>query len=1054
MKKFLAILLMVLTVSVYAQRQNLSGKVTDSSGGAIPGVTVVVKGTTLGTITDTNGAFTIEAPTTTKILVFSFVGMEKQEVSFAGKSVVNVVLKEESVALDEVVAVGYGTMKKSDITGSVASVSTEDISRSGTIGIDQALAGKASGVMVTQSSGVPGSGAFIKIRGINSMRGSEPLYVIDGVPMDNTSLSTMNTEQEASSQISPLSSINSSDIESMEILKDASATAIYGSRGANGVVIITTKSGKTGKGKIQIDADYGISNLPHKIDVQDGNQYWLTQYEAMFNANQITDIDMAKVDSARAGLLKSTDWQDAIYRPGKTQNYNLSFSGGSNGVQYLISSNIFDAKGIVKKSDFSRISTRVNLDAKVNDFIDVGTRVYYSAINSAQVNTTTNYLANSGTNSIIMRALVTSPTAGLDATEADDTGVQYYTPIQALDANSYDNVISQFIGNMFLNLTLAKGLIFKTDFSYQIRNANQRFYQKNVLPAAYSRGGWAKTNDSRVRLYSNTNTLSFTRKIQDHNINAVLGQSAEWFDNTAVITSNYGFANDLLTFYAPQTALFSDPDIVQFTDSRLISYFVRANYSYQSKLLLTLTGRVDGSSKFAANNKYGYFPAVAIGYRISEESFMKNIDEISNLKLRLSYGLSGNQAIAPYQSLDQLASDKQGFGDGAGGESFSPIYYSSQLPNANLQWEQTAQLNAGLDLGFINNRFTVTFDYYKKRTDNLLVVGNRIPSQSGFTSYTENLGLMESNGFELTLNAQIVDKPKFKWNVGTTMSTGKTKILEMGADYIESGYNQGWVTGGTQRLIIGEEIGAFYGYKTAGISQFDDFTQFVGLSDQAKIDLYNSNPMAVFTPVVDENGVGVIAQRPGEQLYQDIDGNGLINELDRQVIGHAQPDFVFGVNSSLTFKRFDLNFNIDGQLGQDICNVTNFQLLAFDNRQQLSLVRERWTPENPSTIYPRLSSLNSGAPAFKMSDRFIEDGSFVRLQNVTLSYDLPVSVVRKLKIANAKIFVSGSNLITITNYTGYNPDVSLTGDNTQQMGHDNAGYPVSRTFRLGVNLKL
>ncbi len=556
-------------------------------------------------------------------------------------------------------------------------------------------------------------------------------------------------------------------------------------------------------------------------------------------------------------------------------------------------------------------------------------------------------------------------------------------------------------------------------------------------------------------MYGVTNTLNYSGKFSNHRIDAVLGQEAEWFDNSAVITSNYGFANDRLLYYAPHTAQFTEPDIVRFSDSRLVSFFVRTNYSYKNKLLFTFTGRFDGSSKFAENNKFAFFPAVAAAYRLTEEKFMKDMDLLSNVKLRLSYGLSGNQAVRPYQSLDQLASNMQAFGNGTGGEVLSPIFYPSQLPNSNLQWERTAQLNTGIDLGFVNNRFTATIDYYNKRTDHLLVVGNKIPAQSGFTAYTENLGEMESNGFELGINAHIIDLNKFNWEMGVTLSTGKTKITKMGADYIESGYNQGWVSGGTQRLIIGEEIGAFYGYKTAGIAQFEDFQEFDGLSRQEMIDLYNSNPMAVFTPVLDADGKGVIADRPGEQLYEDIYEDGIINELDRQIIGYAQPDLMFGWNNSFSLGgNIELSFFIDGQLGQNICNVINFQMLAFDERQQLAEVRKRWSPENPSNTYPRLDGSNTGATVFKFSNRFIEDGSFIRLQNVTLSYTLPVSWIRSFKMKGVRIYLSGTNLFSFNKYSGYDPDVSLTGNNVQQMGHDNAGYPVARTLRLGINIKL
>ncbi len=1052
MKKSLTILFLVVAVYAHAQRQSISGKVTDSLGGVLPGVTVVIKGTSTGTITDRNGTYSLQAAANARTLLFSFVGMETQEVDIAGRNVIDILLTEESVELEEVVAVGYGTMRKSDITGSVASVRADELSRAGTIGIDQSLAGKAAGVMVTQSSGVPGSGSFIKIRGVTSMQGSDPLYVIDGVPVDNTALSSI-AGMEAGGQLSPLSSINAADIESLEILKDASATAIYGSRGANGVVLITTKSGKSGEGKIEIDAEYGMAAIPKLIKLQDANEYLLTRYEAQFNALQdVSNYRPSELDSARAGLLTGTNWQKAIYRQGKTQNYNLNLSGGNKDIRYLISSNFFDASGIVPKSDFTKISTRANLDGKLNHYLDFGSRLFFASIQSTEGITTTGYNTNMGLNSIINRTLQASPTTGLNA-EDTDQGFVSYSPFTALEGNDYNNLISQFIGNMFLNLKLFKSLTFKTDFSYQNRNTNQRFYQKNLFPGALSRNGWARTTDGRIRLLTYTNTFSYNVKVNNHQINAVLGQSLEWGDNTALTTSNYSFANDILSYYGMSTAAVMEPDNIGYISYGLASFFLRANYSFKNKLLVTLTGRADGSSKFAINNKWGYFPAAAVGYRLSEENFMKDLSAISNFKVRMSYGTSGSQAVQPYQSLDQMASGQQTFGNGAGGEIVNTTYTLSQLPNPNLRWEKTAQWNYGIDLGIIDNRFTATIDYYSKFTDDLLAVGNRIPSQSGFRTYTENYGQMESSGFELVIGAQIIEKPKLNWNVNATFSTGKTKIKDMASDYVAAGWDGGWVSGGTQRLIIGEEIGTFWGYKLAGISQYEDFTEFNGLSEQERTDLYNSNPLRVFTPVSNINGLGTVAQRPGEQLYEDLDNDGKITSLDQTIIGYAQPDFVLGLSNTLVYGNLELNFNIDAQLGQNICNVTNYSLLMFNHRQQLALVRERWTPENPSSVYPRLSALYSQTN-FKFSDRFIEDGSFVRLQNVTLSYNFPVTLTQKIKLKGAKVFLSGSNLLTITDYTGYNPDVSLTGNNTRSMGFDNAGYPVSRTFRLGVNLKL
>jgi TonB-linked SusC/RagA family outer membrane protein len=519
-------------------------------------------------------------------------------------------------------------------------------------------------------------------------------------------------------------------------------------------------------------------------------------------------------------------------------------------------------------------------------------------------------------------------------------------------------------------------------------------------------------------------------------------------------TSNHGFANDLLTYFDPGSATFNDPDIVSYQNSKLVSFFGRVNYNYQNKFLVTLTGRYDGSSRFAENNKWAFFPAAAVAYKLSREKFIRDIESISNLKLRLSYGLSGNQVIQPYQSLSQLQSDQVGFADGSGGESLSTIYFNSQLPNANLSWETTAQFDAGVDFGFFNNRFNGTFDYYSKTTDDLLF-NNQITIISGFRNFFQNFGSLESYGYELSLNGDIISTDYISWNLGVNASTGKTKITSLTFNNANSGYNQGWIAGGTQRLIVGEEVGAFFGYKTAGIAQFNDFVEFQNLSRADQIALYEADPSATYTFVNDFNrGLPINSTRhqPGEQLYND-NGDGELNEEDKRVIGTAQPDISFGINSNFTYGNFEFGLFIDGQLGQDLVNVANFQLLAFDAAQQLNTVLNAWTPINSNNVYPRLNALNSGASPFRFSDRYVEDASFVRLQNVTLGYNFGKVVLDKLNLSQLNVFVSGTNLHVWTNYSGFNPDVSLTGSNTLALGHDNGGYPIARSIRMGLKLK-
>jgi TonB-linked SusC/RagA family outer membrane protein len=1053
MKIYCTIFFLICSTFIFSQEIKVTGTVYDSSGNPLGNASIFIEGTKTGTIADFDGNFSITVPNELSKLVISFIGFVSQKLSIGVQKKIIIKMKPNTQSLEEIVVVGYGKVKKGDLTGAVSSIKAKDITSSGAVSIEQALAGKSAGVIVTQSSGMPGAGANIKIRGINSLNGSNPLYVIDGTPINNSSAGSLNSEDESSGNISPLSMINPADIQSIEILKDASATAIYGSRGANGVILITTKTGKIGKGVIYVDHDYSTNQNIRMLPVLDSNEFWLTRNQANLNAGNTNLYSQQKQDSARAGLFRSTNWQKAVFRTGNTSNTNVNFSGGNKDIKYLVSTNLLNAKGIVEKTDFTRISNRINLDAIISDKIKIGTRTYYALIDSDQQSTSTNFTNTAGLNSIIQRAIRTPSFVGLDALSTDD-GVEVYTPTLALEGNDFNNKISQYLINAYATYNFSKDFEFKSVITYQNRSTAQRFYQKNIFPAAFSRRGWAKTSDIKVALFTNTNTLEFKKRFGKHNISGVLGQSTESFEFEMLRISNHGFPNDLLTYYDPGSATFNDPDVIQFQDSKLASYFGRLNYNYRNKFLVTLTGRYDGSSRFAENNKWAFFPAAAVAYKLSNEKFIKEISSISNLKLRLSYGLSGNQVIQPYQSLSQLQSGQIGFGDGNGGEGLNTIYYNNQLPNANLSWETTAQFDAGMDFGLFNNRLNGTFDYYSKKTDDLLF-NNQITIISGFRNFYQNFGSLESYGYELSLNGDILSKDDFSWNLGINASTGKTKITSLTFDKVNSGYNQGWIAGGTQRLIVGEEVGAFFGYQTSGITQFDDFIEFQNLSRPEQIALYESDPAASYTFVDGFNrGLPINATRnqPGEQLYTD-NGDGELNEEDKRVIGTAQPEISFGINSNFTFGNFEFNFFIDGQLGQDLVNVANFQLLAFDGSQQLNTVLNAWTPENSSNTYPRLNALNIGASPFVFSDRFVEDASFVRLQNVNIAYNFGEDVLGKLNLTQLQIFVSGTNLHVWTNYSGFNPDVSLTGSNTLALGHDNGGYPIARSLRMGLKLK-
>ncbi|MEM9857275.1 MAG: TonB-dependent receptor [Bacteroidota bacterium] len=1034
----------------------ITGKVIDENGEGLPGAAVVEKGTQNGTITDADGIYKLDV-SEGSILVVAFVGYETVEIQVGNQAVIDFQLQPDVELLKDVVVIGYGSSKKSDLTGSVSSIKGESLTQNGFIGLEQSLAGRAAGVVVTQNSGTPGAGAAITIRGISSLSGSQPLYVIDGIPLDNTSVDGLNAEGQSSSNVSPLSLLNPADIRSIEILKDASATAIYGSRGANGVVLITTKTG-TGKMSVEINHETIFGALPDIIDVLDANEWTVNRNEAFIN-NGLDSLRVTLVDSASVGLLPSRNWQEEIFRETVSTNTSLSFSGGDERTSYLLSANVLNAEGIVEDTDFTRVQTRLNLSSRISDKLKVGSTLTYSSAQTSTQSTNTNVNENNGTASIIRRALIFNPSALILEEDTED-GILPVTPLTFIENNDWDTQKDQFIGNLYADLTLAKGLSFKTTVTYQSIITKQRFYQNNLenvgIQITNNRRGWARTRDTESLNYTNTNQLNYTNTFGQHQINVDLGQSLEWRETQSIATSNFGFPNDLLTWYAPQTSEFQDLDLVNFRDSRLASFFGRLRYSYKNKLLFTFTSRYDGSSKFAANNKWAFFPAASMAYKFEQEQFMENISAISQAKVRVSYGIVGNQAIQEYQSLAQLAPDQFTFGEGSGGEGLSPIFFTAQLPNSDLRWETTAQLDIGLDLGLFDQRIIVVADYFKKNTEDLLIANNRIPSQSGFSNYTENFGKMESEGFELGLDFLMVEKGDFSWNLNINASSVKAIITDLSADEVQAGVNFGQVGTGTQRLIIGEEVGTFFGLRRAGIAQFDDFVEFQGLSLEEQIALYNQDRTATYTFIDGYTGGyarNSALNRPGQQLYFDIDGDSVITELDKGVIGQAQPDIMLGISNRFKYKGFDLSIFVDAQLGKDITNVQNWSLLNFTGNQQLATAKEAWTPQNQSTEYPRLDQNNLGASQFVFSDRYVEDGSFVRLQNVTIGYTLPTTITDKLNLSALRLYASGSNLLVFTDYSGYNPDVNLGGNNNLSIGHDNAGYPLARLYTIGATIK-
>ncbi len=1025
MKRKINLLVFCLCLSIFAfSQRTVTGIVVDENNEPIIGVNVIVKGSSLGTITDLKGLFKISNVTNRTVLQFTYIGYKLQELPIGNLNEVKVKLEPNNVELEDVVVIGYGSVRKSDLTGSVTSIKADALEKSLGASFENALAGKMAGVQVTQNSGTPGGGSTITIRGNNSLGSGSPLYIIDGVPYDNTGIGGF---ESAGASVSPLSLINPSDIESMEVLKDASGTAIYGSRASNGVIIITTKMGRVGLGRVNFDIDYGVSKFNNFIKLLDANQYYLIRSESG------ASVDPATLDLANRGMLPNYNWQDIVFKDGMTFNANLSFSGGTNAVKYLVSLNRFEYEGVLSKTGFKRTSGRVNVDYQLNKRLKMGARVNLSNIQTDGLPASTNVLGGpTGTNSIISRALRMRPYVNPDASwiqtydPADFNDIEDYSPLMAINSITQQNNSNQTQANVFGEYEIMKDLSFRITGNYTARNDAARYYQSRNMPYGYSEGGWARIMNTNLANYSNENTLSYNKQIDKKNrINAVLGMSFQISDLEAISNSVKGFPNDKLLWNNLSAGVNIEPSTNMVTQTNLVSWFSRVNYSLMDKYLITLTGRVDGSSKFSKGNKYGFFPAGALAWRVNQEEWLKDVSAIHNLKLRTSYGVTGNQSLQPYQSLIQMASNSMIFGNSDGvNTEYVGYSISNSLPNINLRWETTEQYNVGLDLGLFKGRIEFVADYYVKNTHDLLVSA-QIPKTTGYATSLLNFGALQNKGYEFALTGEILKSKKFNWSSTLNVSFNKTVVVDLVEDHFDSGYSLPWNGHSTQILIKGEELGIFWGYKRDGIRQQDD-------------------PELPYT-VVNK------AVEVGDQKYMNYKEDGVINAEDKTIIGKVQPDFTFGFNNTFSAYGFDISMFIDGSYGGQIFNINAIQGMNFGQLQQFETVMQRWTPENPSNIYPKVKSTNNETN-FMISDRYIEDASFIRIQNITLGYELPKTIISKLKLSKLRLYCAIQNLHTFSNYSGYSPDVSVFGNNSLSMGHDNGSYPNPTNFKMGLNV--
>lgn len=1015
-----------LSLQAYAFPQQegikVTGTVRSVEGEVLAGSNIVVKGTNTGTIADFDGNFEIEVPDSNAILVFSYVGFASREVKVGMQTTIRVELEPDMGKLSEVIVIGYGSQRKSDITGSVSSISAKELQAVPASSFEQTLQGRAAGVQVTQASGVPGGGTNIRIRGTSSVNASsEPLYVIDGMLVNSDA-----NETSAGSRgpgVSPLSTINPNDIESIEILKDASATAIYGSRGANGVVLITTKKGTAGRETISFNAYHGVQQVANKLNLLNASEYAALVNEAEINAGRTP----VYVNPQTLG--KGTDWQDELFRAAQISDYQLSFSGGDAKTRYALSGGLFTQDGIVIGSDFRRYSFRVNLERNITDKLKVGNNLSYARIISNGVLTGPGQIVPG----VIANALqinpvlpVYNPNVPGGYTFEHDRKDAVANPVA--EAREYESktVTSRLLGNVFAEYALTDDLDFRTSFGIDLLHTKNSAFGPNFLKRTESSRGEASISTLDALTWLNENTLTYNKTFDGgDNLTALLGFTLQEFQNESLTSIAFGFPDGRTGYHNLSAAENPQPPVNSESRWALVSYLARINYAMDNKYLFTLSGRVDGSSKFAKGNQYGFFPSGAFAWRVINEDFMRDSQLFSDLKLRLSYGVIGNQSIGPYNSLALVGPFGEGvFNNGPG----SPeVFYGqepSSYPNRNLKWETTRQANLGLDMAFWNGKLRFTAEVYDKKTSDLLLA-TPIPFTTGFQNTLLNVGNVQNRGFGLEVSSDILNGP-FTWNASGNFSVNRNKVTNLAREEDINLLVAGSI------LREGKPIGTFEGYVFDGI--------------------YQTNEEAAAGPAL--RGQTPVA---GDRKYKDISGpdgspDGFIDEYDLAIIGTAQPDFTWGLNNEFSYKNFNLSVFVQGSQGNDMANMNLLNLENMNGQQNVlaKAGKNRWTPDNPGNVYPRASANNSFNSTF--SSAFVEDASYVRVKNITLGYNFPQQWMEHIGVSNLRIYASATNLFTWTNYSGYDPEGNAYGGTTNIVGVDDGNYPQTRMYTFGINL--
>ncbi|MFS4417405.1 SusC/RagA family TonB-linked outer membrane protein [Maribacter sp. 2307ULW6-5] len=1000
--KYLFMLFVLGSLCSWAQ-QTVSGTVSDSEG-PLAGASVVVKGTTKGVSTDFDGNFSIQAnPEDT--LIISYIGFTAQEIVVGDQTQINVVL-ESGNKLDEVVVIGYGTQRKSDLTGSVASVSSEDITQVPASRVDQVLQGRAAGVQVTQASGAPGAGTTIRVRGGNSITGSnEPLFVIDGIVV-GTNFN--------------LNNINPSDIQSLEILKDASSIAIYGSRGANGVVLVTTKSGLgkgAGKPEVSVNIFTSMQMMPELPDV-------LTREEQIaFTNEHNTFREVAIPFPDDPSTYPNNDWVDLTTGPAPIYNADVSISGSSENVNYFNSFNYFNQEGIVKSTGIEKFIFRSNLDINLSDKLKTGFRINYSRIKND------NGLTSFGGN--LFGTLRTQPAFNEDGSFNgfdDVVGSPFNNPLANFELNTNQTFTNNLLATAYLEYKPAPGWIIRSTFSPEFNNIKRNRFNSSQLPGnlavGITDGGNASVRTVASVGWNNENTIQYNTKLgENHSLTVLGGASFQKVETETTEAQALGITSDATGFNNLNN---SDPirSIVSsnYTAFQIASFFGRINYDYKNKYLLTLVGRTDGSSVFAPGNKYEFYPSVAGAWKISEEAFMQDQDVFSDLKLRASWGRSGNQAIGPYRTLGVLTEANTTLNG-----SEVPGLTLGRPSNPNLQWETTSSFDIALEASFFGGRLFTEFNYYQKETNDLLL-DVTIPRQTGFTSQLQNVGSLENKGWELLVNSTNITNNDFSWNTTLTLASNKNEILDLGGQEFIDLVVDPIIGSGNTRLIVGESVPVFTGVNYLGTWK-----------SQEEID-----------------ASGLTAQVVGGSRFEDLNGDGIISTEDNVVLGSPFPDLIFGIQNSFSYKNVDFSFFFQGTTGNEVFNL-RMRNHFFNRGETVKFgdLRNRWTPDNPTSDIPRAGS--DSVTNTPINSEYVEDGSHVRLKAVRLAYNFPTDKMGLNGVKNATIYVNGSNLLLFSKTRLIEPEANNFNEGNNQFGNIalgflDANYPNPRIITLGLNV--